>query len=141
MRKLILCLLSAGLAGSCLALDDTPANRSAEAERYIQVVPPREMFAEMAVTMAQAMPESQRGEFIELMTKNLDMEAVTDGMKESLVKVFTAEELRALADFYSSPAGKSAMKKMTPYMHDLMPLIQAEIQKAVAKTKGAPGKN
>jgi len=54
-------------------------------------------------------------------------------MKESMVKNFTADELKALADFYGSPVGKSAMKKFGAYMADVMPSIQAEVEKAQAK--------
>jgi hypothetical protein len=39
----------------------------------------------------------------------------------------------ALADFYGSPVGKSAMQKFGAYMADIMPVVQAEIVKAAAK--------
>jgi hypothetical protein len=51
-----------------------------------------------------------------------------------MVKNFTTEELKALADFYGSPIGKAAMKKIGPYMADVMPIVQAEVMKAMAKT-------
>ena len=47
--------------------------------------------------------------------------------------LFTTDELKALADFYGSPVGKSAMKKFGAYMADIMPVVQAEIMKAAAK--------
>jgi hypothetical protein len=43
--------------------------------------------------------------------------------------------LKALADFYGSPVGKSAMQKFGAYMTDIMPVVQAEIMKAAAKMK------
>ena len=43
------------------------------------------------------------------------------------------QELKALADFYGSAVGKSAMKKFGTYMADVMPDIQAEMIKAQAK--------
>jgi hypothetical protein len=51
-------------------------------------------------------------------------------MKDSMIKHFTANELKALADFYGSPVGKSAMLKFGAYMADAMPAIQAEVFKA-----------
>jgi hypothetical protein len=54
-------------------------------------------------------------------------------MTDAMVKHFTSEELKALADFYGSPVGKSAMQKFGAYMSDLMPTIQAEMMKAEAK--------
>jgi hypothetical protein len=50
-----------------------------------------------------------------------------------MLKTFAADELKALADLYASPAGRSAMKKFRAYMTDVMPTIQAEILKAQAK--------
>ena len=41
-----------------------------------------------------------------------------------------SEELSALADFYGSEVGKSAMKKFGTYMADVMPSIDAEMTKA-----------
>ena len=54
-------------------------------------------------------------------------------MTDAMVKNFTTEELKALADFYGSPVGKSAMQKFGAYMADIMPVMQAEIMKASAK--------
>lgn len=116
-----------------LALDDTKANREQEAARYLKATPPKEMFEDMAEQMAKNMPSDQRDDFKRLLVKHLDIEALTKAMKESMIKNFTADELKALADFYGSPAGKSAMKKFGAYMADMMPTIQAEIVKAQAK--------
>jgi hypothetical protein len=63
----------------------------------------------------------------------LDLDALTKAMTDAMVKHFTTEELKALADFYGSPVGKSAMKKFGSYMADVMPALQAEIMKAQAK--------
>jgi len=67
--------------------------------------------------------------------KGLDFARLTQAMKDSMVKIFTADELKALADFYSSKEGKSAMKKMGTYMAELMPIIQDETRKAVSKLR------
>ena len=68
-----------------------------------------------------------------MMTKDLDIAAVSKAMTDAMVKHFTTEELKALADFYGSPVGKSAMQKFGAYMADIMPVMQAEIIKASAK--------
>jgi hypothetical protein len=49
------------------------------------------------------------------------------------MRVFTAEEIKAMADYYGSPAGKSAMNKSGAYMTDLRPALQTELAKAQAK--------
>jgi hypothetical protein len=68
-----------------------------------------------------------------MMTADLDIGALSKAMTDAMVKHFTTEELKALADFYGSPVGKSAMQKFGAYMADLMPIVQAEIMKAQAK--------
>ena len=100
------------------SLVDTKDNRLREAKRYLKATQPEEMMEDMAKNMAQNIPESERQEFIDLMTKHLDMKSFEKLMTDSMIKHFTAEELKALADFYSSPVGKSAMKKFGLFLQD-----------------------
>lgn len=72
---------------------------------------------------------------MELVTELIDLEAMNEFMHASLVKHFTAEELGALADFYGSEVGKSAMSKMGAYMADAMPYIQQQVMGASLKAK------
>jgi len=87
----------------------------------------------MAEKMAANLPPDQREQFKRVMTTQLDIAALTKAMTGAMVKNFTTEELKALADFYGSPVGKSAMQKFGTYMADIMPALQAEIMKAQAK--------
>jgi hypothetical protein len=115
------------------ALDDTPANRGQQADRYMLAMPVKEMLENMAEQVSKSLPAEQRQAFKDLLTKHLDVPVLEKAMKKSLTKHFTADELKALADFYGSPVGKSAMKKFGGYMADVMPVIQAEMMKARAK--------
>ena len=83
--------------------------------------------------MATNLPADQRQQFKQMLTKDLDIAALSKAMTDAMVKHFTTEELKALADFYGSPVGKSAMQKFGAYMADLMPVIEAEMMKAQAK--------
>jgi hypothetical protein len=112
---------------------DTPETRHHEADRYLQAIPPKALFEDMADKMATNLPADQRQQFKQMMTKDLDIAALSKAMTDAMVKHFTTEELKALADFYGSPVGKSAMQKFGAYMADLMPVIQAEMIKAQAK--------
>jgi hypothetical protein len=112
---------------------DTPETRRREAERYLQASPPKAMFQDVADKMAANVPADQREQFKRAMTTDVDIAALTKAMTDAMVKNFTTEELKALADFYGSPVGKSAMQKFGAYMADVMPVIQAEIMKAAAK--------
>ena len=134
--KMLLMSLLVLVVGPVWALDDTPPNREQEAARYLQVTPPKEMMSDMAEQMAKNMPQDQRDAFKALLMKHLDMNALTKAIKDAMVKNFTADELKALADFYGSPVGKSAMKKFGTYMADVMPSVQAEVMKAQAAANG-----
>ena len=112
---------------------DTPETRRREAERYLQVSPPKALFEDMADKMAANLPPDQREQFKKVMTTQVDIAALSKAMTDAMVKNFTTEELKALADFYGSPVGKSAMQKFGAYMADIMPVVQAEIMKAAAK--------
>lgn len=49
-------------------------------------------------------------------------------MVSASAKVFTADELRALIDFYSSEHGASVMAKMQPFMQETMSVMMPRIQ-------------
>jgi hypothetical protein len=125
---LVFCAWSPGFSAS-----DTPETRRREAERYLQVSPPKALFEDMADKMAANLPPDQREQFKWVTTTQLDITALFKAMIDSMVKNFTTDELKALADFYGSPAGKSAMQKFGAYMADIMPVMEAEIMKAQAK--------
>ncbi|MFN2542541.1 MAG: DUF2059 domain-containing protein [Chthoniobacterales bacterium] len=121
-----ICLLPLALP----AAEDTTDTRWHEAERYLQAAPPKQMFADMAEKMAENMPPTERGKFKQTLTSQLNVAAVTKAMMVALVKYFTTDELKALADFYGSPVGKSAMQKFPSYMTELMPTLEREIRRA-----------
>jgi Uncharacterized protein conserved in bacteria (DUF2059) len=129
----VLLLLTFCASFPVLSATDTPETRRREAERYLQVNPPKALFEDMADKMAANLPPDQREQFKRVMTTQLDLATLTKAMTDAMVKNFTTEELKALADFYGSPVGKSAMQKFGAYMADLMPVMQAEIIKASAK--------
>jgi hypothetical protein len=122
------------VCASARALEDNKANREQEADRYLAVMPVREVVADMAEQMGKNLPVDKRQRFRGLFTKYVDVAAMEKVMKAALVKHLTADELKALADFYSTPVGKSAMKKMTgPYTADTLPTVRSEVMKAQAK--------
>jgi hypothetical protein len=130
----VLALLTLFISGNfAVSASDTPETRRHEAERYLQATPPKALFEDMADKMSANLPPDQRDQFKKLMTSQLDIAALTKAMIDSMVKHFTTEELKALADFYGSPVGKSAMQKFGAYMADIMPAMEAEIMKAQAK--------
>jgi hypothetical protein len=122
-----------------LALVDSPETRAAQADRYLEAMPPKDMFTDLAKQMSQNMPPDQARQFQEMMLEELDLAALQKAMKAAMIRNFTAAELSALADFYGSDVGKSAMAKFGPYMLDLMPAMQAQILKVQARMEKEMG--
>ncbi|MEZ5460005.1 MAG: DUF2059 domain-containing protein [Steroidobacteraceae bacterium] len=112
---------------------DTPASREVAAERYAKTADLAQMFDQMADQMSRNVPEAQRDVFESAMKKHLRVDMLEAAMKAAMVKHFTTQELDALADFYGSPVGKSAMAKLAVYTADLQPLMVAEVQRAVTE--------
>ncbi len=107
-------------------LPDTYGNRLVAAERYLRVANMKDMMRDMIIETAKNLPEKIRGAYIALMNKHIHVEVIERVALASMVKHFTVDELNALADFYGSKEGRSAMKKFGAYMGDVMPVIQQE---------------
>src|SRR5260370_190492 len=106
-QKLVLLLLLTLSAWSpVFSSADTPETRRREAERYLQVSPPKALFEDMADKMAANLPADQREQFKKIMTTEVDIAALSKAMTDAMVKNFTTEELKALADFYGTHVGK-----------------------------------
>ena len=114
---------------------DSQSDRELAVERYFKVVPFDQMIHEMSAEMAKQMPVEQRADFIKFMTSEVRFDLVVASAKASLAKHFTTEEINALAAFMESPAGKSSMSKMKYYMADVMPVVQAEVARAIGARK------
>jgi hypothetical protein len=126
VTALFLCLPAFGSAGEV----DSPATRRVQAERYLVVSNLEKMMADMSVAMTQNLPADKAAEVKDLLTRHVRIDALKEAMLISMVKHFTTRELSAMADFYGSPEGKSALEKFGPYMSDIMPMLQAEMQHA-----------
>lgn len=78
-------------------------------------------------------PREKREQFSLTMKTAVHADALERIARNSMVKVFTADELHALADFYGSKDGASAMNKFGSYMALIMPALQQELQQAVRR--------
>jgi hypothetical protein len=110
---------------------DTPATRQAAVDRYMKAVPMGKMLDDMFTEISKQIPVAQRAEFLADMRKVVRVDFLEKISRDSMVKTFTVEELTALAEFYESKHGSSAMQKFGGYMADVMPLIQAEVLRSV----------
>ena len=114
---------------------DTKENRLKAAQRYLKIMPMKDMMEDMAKEMSKTMPADQAAVFKKILTQDVDISVLEKAATESMVKNFTTSEIEALAKFYASPEGRSVMKKLGVYMADVMPAIQQEIARAAEKNK------
>ena len=114
-------------------LPDTPGNRLAAAERYLEIVPMDEMIADSVKKTSMNLPENQRRAYVNFMTQSVRVDVFGRAAVASMARHFTVRELNALADFYGSPEGRSVMKKFGDYMADIMPVLQQELQRGYQK--------
>ncbi len=131
MKTVIFFMATFLICSSVWALDDTPENRTVQAQRHIADTLP-ELFDDLAEQISRKLEPSKRQEFKDLIKKSVDLDTISNTMEEALVKHFSADELEAMADFYSSPIGKSAMKKFPAYYADF---IQTGMPRVIAKIK------
>lgn len=129
-----LILLSACNFGS--SIEDTPQKREELVERYFKLVPFSQLIKDSATEMASRLPAEQRLDFIEFMTKEIRTDLLESAAKQSFAKHMTAQELSVFIEFMEKPEGKSAMAKMKFYMADIMPVMQGEIMRVIAKRQG-----
>ena len=127
----LLMIILAALSSPTFAIEDTQENRLIQIERYLKAVPPKRTFEELSNNVSMNFPPAERIEFLSLTRDFVNVDVITDAMIASMLKHFTADELAAIADLYESPAGQSAMSKMGVYLAEVMPVIEAEIMRAV----------
>jgi len=132
LRSIPLALL---LASACIGIpaqaQDTMDTRQVAMQRYLRAVPMAKVMEDTYAEMAKQVPPGKRTEFIAAMRKVVRVDKIEEIAKRSMLKTFTTDELNALADFYSSKDGASAMKKLGVYMGDIMPPLMQEIERAV----------
>jgi hypothetical protein len=110
---------------------DSEEERVAAAKRYLEVAQMSKMVDDTVTELAKGFPDGQRERFLAFMHDAVRPEVLERAAMASMVKVFTAQEINALADFLGSPDGKSAMSKFGLYMADVMPVIQQEMFRAM----------
>lgn len=136
---LSLAAVAAAAQGSAGTTAADPA-RVRAADRLMGVQSPRLLMQDMAVKMAAQMEPAVRDSFMAMMRDEQLLDTIVNITRESLARNFTAEELNALADFYSQPIARSAMSKMDVYMADIAPrMIHEILQRARASETSGKG--
>ena len=127
------------------SVPDTPANRKAAAQRYLEAMPSQQMLHNVILNMTSKLPPKARQRFLKAQNDKDLLKKTYNISEKALVKYFTPDELNAMTNFYGSPAGKSARPKFSPYMMTIMPRITREVRNMIVKMqlpeqKGQPQK-
>lgn len=122
---LVVCVSVVGTATAQTATPDGEAVKAAE--RLLRVQSPAALLDDMTTKLAPTLPPDQRDGFVTRMRDPALLEALIKYMREAMIRNLTADEMNAMADFYSTPAGRSAMAKFGSDMADLQPRLMQEI--------------
>ena len=115
-------------------IEDSTANREMAVNKYLSVQPMRKVLSDMTTQISQTLPENQKREFETLMNEKVNVDVIEVAARQSMMRHFTAREILFLAQFYSSPEGRSVMSKFPKYMTDVMPVVQNELARAAQST-------
>ncbi len=113
------------------AAQDTPETRLQAAQRYVAVISMAEQVNDIFAKLSLQVPPEQRDELIAYLHNNISVDRVENIMITEMAKHFTTEELDALADFYSSPIGRSIQQKWDNAIKESQKLVLQEIVAAV----------
>lgn len=111
---------------------DEATRRAAAADRYLEHVDLDESMQRIYAALSEHLPGQQGALLIALMQELVRMENLAAHVKQTLMQHYTADELEALAAFYSSELGQSISRKLPEYLNDVNLAIQGEAQRALA---------
>lgn len=123
------------VASVSVLAQDTAENRAAAADRYLSVMPMTQIIDDVFTELAKQPPYNKQPQLIEQIKKVYRVDFVEKVSQEAMIKIFTADEINAMADYYGSKSGSSAMRKFGAYMGQVMPIIQAEARRTIEELK------
>ena len=116
----------------CDDLVDSPEAREQAVERYFKTFSIDELRTGMVEEFVKQLPSEKRDDFARFMNTEVRWSEIEAAAKKSLARHLTVQEIVAFTEFMEKPEGKSAMAKMKYYMADVIPVAQAEVQRALS---------
>lgn len=111
-------------------LASAQGDRQAAAEAYARIVDYPLLIEKAATRRAAELPASEREAFIEFIIEEVDFEMTRFYATISMVDLFEASELKALASFAATPEGRSALAKLPALGAILNPIVERQIEDA-----------
>ena len=140
--KSLLLLLLLVLAAACTPqkatqtgapVVDNEENRLAAAKEYVKIAPPKDLLQDFTAGVAEKLPEQLRKPFMKVISSQELQDAADQIVFKALVKHFTANEIKTLITFYSTPEGKTILQKEGAYRAEVMNGINVELMTAFKK--------
>jgi len=110
---------------------------TAPLDRFLEAFPVDIFVAGIASEAAQILPAEKRDSFTADFMKEVDIDEIEQILKKEFRRKYTDEELEALAELCTKPAGVSALKKYFKSMETIMAGIQGEIMRTRKKILSA----
>jgi len=85
--------------------------------------------------ISENIPAQDRYRFKSAIRSAINYELLEQGSIEAMAEIFTAEELRAMIDFYGSKEGRSVQFKTDDYERALEPALSQMMDKALLELK------
>jgi hypothetical protein len=146
MRKLpaliVMVCLCLGPALAANAADPAAEQKAklTQAQRYWEAADMEQVIGDFLQKVAGSAPEERRAQILADAKEVQQSGSIKEQVQKTMVETFTLDELKALADFYSSPEGQSVMKKMRPFMGQVTQIVVEELRAKVNPAAGAaPG--
>ena len=111
-------------------LASAQGDRQAAAEAYACIVDYSLLIEKAATRRAAELPVSEQEAFIEFIIEEVDFEMTRFYATISMVDLFEASELQALASFAATPEGRSALAKLPALGGILNPIVERQIEDA-----------
>jgi len=138
MKYIIMLVLSSLITLSCSnsalsAADRVDKEKEVAIQNYLKVAAVDVMLNDALSDFLKLVPKESK-EMVQDTFATIDKSKITTSMVKSIRKHFTTAEINTLTRFYSSPEGKTVMKKKEAMQADVLPVLQQEIAIALKKT-------
>jgi len=124
--------------GNIAALPEVDANYEERLElsrKMHEIWPIRPKIENALEVVSQQVELTRRLEFKSGMRKAIQYDALEEASIDAMADIFTADELKAMINFYGSKEGRSVSFKTTDYEKALIPLMTQMVDKALLDLK------
>lgn len=102
---------------------------------YHDVRPIRAVIDGQIDRYARQLPEAEREDFLRYVQLRINYDKIEELSIQAMAETYTSAELKAMVDYYGSPAGKSAEAKSPGYTSKMAPVITQALDSALLDTR------